>query len=129
MAKTMQLTVCLENKPGQAAKVGDTLRRAGVNILAISVVETTDTGVIRLIADRASTAAAALDKAGMKVTRQNVLTVSLPNEPGALGTMAGKLSRAGVNINYLYGSAPKGAEEATVIIGVDDVERAMKVAG
>ena len=129
MAKTTQLTVNLENKPGQAAKVGNTLRRAGVNILAISVVETADTGVIRLVADSASKAAAALTKAGLQTTRQTVLTVSLPNQPGALGTMAGKIARAGVNINYFYGSVPKNAKEATIILGVDDVDAAMKVVG
>lgn len=129
MPKATQLTVTLENKRGQAAKLAETLRRAGVNILAVSVVETADTGLVRLIVDSASKAAAALTKAGLPAIRQTVLTASLPNQPGALGALAGKLSKAGVNITYLYGSAPKAADEAMLIIGVDNVEKAMKVVG
>jgi len=129
MAKAVQLTVCLENKRGQAAKLGEVLAKAGVNILAISVVDTTDTGLVRVVVDSAAKAAAALEKAGMKATRQSVLTVSLPNEPGALAAVAGKLAKAGVSISYLYGSAPKAACEATVVIGVDDLEKAMRVVG
>ena len=127
MARVTQLSVCLENKPGTAAKLGEALRRAKVNVLAISVVDSAEACIVRLIVDNTAKAGMALTRAGMKPMRQSVLALDLPNEPGALAEAAAKLAGAGVNINYLYGSAPRGAEEAMVVLGVDDIKTAMTV--
>ena len=126
MPKTTQLTVSLENKPGQAAKLGTALKRAKVNILALSVVDSADTCVVRLVTDSSRKAGQALTKAGMKPTRQSVLTLNLPNEPGALEDACRKLADAGVNINYMYGSASKAATEGIVVLGVDDLDKALQ---
>jgi len=127
MARVTQLSVCLENKPGMAAKLGEVLRRAKVNIVAISVVDSTDTGVVRLIVDNTARAGMALTRAGMKPTRQAVLALDLPNEPGALAEAGAKLAKAGVNINYLYGSAPRRLGEAMIVMGVDNIRKATAV--
>ncbi len=127
MARVTQLTVYLENKPGMAARLGEVLRRAKVNIVAISVVDSTDAGVVRLIVDNTARAGMALTRAGMKPTRQAVLALDLPNEPGALGEAAARLAKAGVNINYLYGSAPRRPGEAMIVVGVDNIRKAMAV--
>jgi hypothetical protein len=125
MPRMTQLTVCLENKPGQLAKMTGALKRAKVNILAGSVADSTDTGVIRLVTDNPAKAKATLTRAGMKPTQQAVLGLSLPNKPGALADAAAALAAAGVNINYAYGSVDKAAPKGLIIFGVDDLAKAL----
>jgi len=126
MPRGTQLTVVLENKPGQLARMSAVLSRAKVNILAISVVDSVDTGVVRLVVDSAAKAKQALARAKMSVTQQPVLTLSLPNQPGALQTAAAKLAAAGVNINYVYGSVTGKACEGLLVLGVDNMANALK---
>jgi hypothetical protein len=121
------LSVTLENKPGQLAKVGAALARAEVNIKAISVVDSTEVGIVRAVVSSAAKARAALKKAGLSVVQSPVLVVTLPNEPGALAGAAKKLAAAKVNIEYAYGSAAKAGKASTIVLGVSDVARAEKV--
>lgn len=127
MARGTQLSVTMENKPGQLAKLGAVLARAKVNIEAISVLDSSEVGVVRLVTSANAKARAALTKAGMNVVQQPVLIVKLPNEPGALGTAARKLAAAKVNIEFVYGSAARAAEPSTIVMGVSDITRAAKV--
>ena len=126
MPRGTQLTVVLENKPGQLAKMAAALKKAGVNIIAISVVDSVDTGVIRMVVDSPAKARQALTRAKMTVTQQLVLVAALPNEPGALQGLAAKLSAAGVNINYIYGSVTKKGSEGLLVLGVDKLGQALK---
>lgn len=125
MPKATQLTVCLENKPGQAAKMAAALARAKVNVLAISVVDSSDLGLVRLVTENTAKAVEALTKAGMKPTRQSVITVTAPNQPGAMAEVTGQLAALGVNIKYAYGSVAKGAAEGMLVIAVDDLDAAL----
>jgi hypothetical protein len=102
------------------------LKKAGVNIIAISVVDSVDTGVIRMVVDSPAKARQALTRAKITVTQQLVLVVDLPNEPGALQGLAAKLSAAGVNINYIYGSVTKKGAEGLLVLGVDKLGQALK---
>jgi len=117
----------LENKPGQLAKLAAALKKAQVNILAISVVDSVDTGVIRMVVDSPAKAKQALTRAKMTVTQQLVLIANLPNEPGTLQAYAARLSAAGVNINYVYGSVTKTGSEGLIVLGVDKLGQALKV--
>jgi len=116
----------MENKPGQLGKLGATLARAKVNIEAISVVDSADVGVVRIVTSSNAKARAALKRAGMMVVQQPVLVLKLANEPGALAGVASKLAGAKVNIEFVYGSAAGSGEMSTVVIGVSDVAQAMK---
>ncbi len=127
MARGTQLSLALENKPGQVAKVAATLARAKVNIEAISVVDSAEVGVVRLITSSNAKARAALKKAGLNVVQTPVIITKLPNEPGALAKAAGKLAAAKVNVEYIYGSAARKGQPSTIVIGVSDIERAAKV--
>jgi len=127
MARGTQLSLALENKPGQVAKVAATLARAKVNIEAISVVDSAEVGVVRLITSSNAKARAALKKAGLNVVQTLVIITKLPNEPGALAKAAGKLAAAKVNVEYIYGSAARKGQPSTIVIGVSDIERAAKV--
>ena len=127
MTRGTQLSLALENKPGQVAKVAATLARAKVNIEAISVVDSAEVGVVRLVTSSNAKARAALKKAGLNAIQTPVIIAKLPNEPGALAQAARKLAAAKVNVEYIYGSAARKGQPSTIIIGVSDIERAAKV--
>jgi len=127
MPRGTQLSVTMENKPGQLAKIGSALARAKVNIEAISVVDSAEVGVVRLFTSSNAKARTALKKAGMSVVQQPVLVAKLPNEPGALAGVAKKLAAAKVNIDFVYGSAAGTGEMSTIVMGVSDLDRALKV--
>lgn len=126
MPRGTQLSVCLENKPGQLAKMGAALGRAKVNIRAISVADSSDCGVVRLVTSSNAKARQVLAKAGTTVVQQPVLLVKAPDEPGVLAAIAGKLAAAKVNVNFVYGSTC-GCCDSLLVIGVDDIVKAAKV--
>jgi len=117
-----QLSVFLENKPGVLESVCRALAEAGVNIRAISVSDTVDHAVVRLVTTEPGIARSILELGGALVLDTNVLVLSLANNPGALAEAAGKLSEAKVNIEYSYGSAG-GADSGILVLRVDDVEK------
>lgn len=127
MPRGLQLSVTMANKPGQLAKVGAALARAKVNIEAISVVDSAEVGVVRMLTSSAAKASAALKKAGLEAVQQPVLVLKLANEPGALSQAARKLAAAKINIDYVYGSAAGKGELSTIVLGVSDVAKAAKV--
>jgi hypothetical protein len=117
----------MANTPGQLARLGAALARAKVNIEAISVVDSSEVGVVRLLTSSASKARSALKKAGLGVVQQPVLVLKLPNEPGALSRAARKLAAAKINIDYVYGSAAGAGKMSTIVFGVSDIGKAVKV--
>lgn len=127
MAIHKQLTVYLENKPGQLAKLCKAIANNKVNIMAISVVDTADTGAVRIVVDNLPKANAALKKLGLLIHLRDVLTINCPNKPGILAQIAGKLARSGVNIDYAYGSAGKNSKEAMCVFSVSDPKKADKL--
>ncbi|MBN1458815.1 MAG: ACT domain-containing protein [Armatimonadetes bacterium] len=127
MPRGLQLSVTMANKPGQLAKVGAALARAKVNIEAISVVDSAEVGVVRMLTSSAAKAKAALKKMGLEAVQQPVLVLKLANEPGALSEVAKKLAAAKINIEYVYGSAAGKGELSTIVLGVSDVAKAVKV--
>ena len=131
MPRGTQLSVCLENKPGQLAKMGAALGRAKVNIRAISVVDSADCGIVRLVTSANAKARQVLAKAGNTVVQQPVVLVKAPDEPGVLAKIAAKLAAAKVNVNFVYGSTCGCCDseccDSLLVIGVDDVAKAAKL--
>ena len=127
MSRATQFGVGLDNKPGTLAKLCGTLRRAKVNIEAISVSGDLECCWVRLIAAPVAAAKAAMTKAGYHLTTQRVLTMRVPPQRGELERIAGQLGRAGVNIDYVYGSTAEGP--GTLVLCVSDLDRAAKVLG
>ena len=117
-----QLSVFLENRPGVLASVCSALAEAGVNLRAISVSDTVDHAVVRLVTTDSGLARSVLERGGALVVETNVLLLTLANKPGSLADVAAKLSEAKVNIEYSYGSAG-GADAGILVIRVDDVEK------
>jgi len=129
MARATQVTVVLDNKVGALSKLCSALKRAKVNVQAISVVDTADTCAVRLLAQPSPRAVKALRKSGASVSTQPVVTAKLVNKPGALAAAAGKLAKAKVNIHYCYGSAQAAGKPALVVFAVDKPAKAARVLG
>ena len=116
MVRARQLTVCLPNKPGMLAEICRCLADAKVNILAISVVESTEVGLICMITSDAKAGVTALEAAGISVATTPVRLIELPNKVGALAEMAERLAKRKVNINFVYGSAMPGARKSVIVV-------------
>lgn len=124
-----QLAIFLENRPGVLAEVCATLAGARVNILALTVVDTVDHAVVRMVVDRPGVAVHLLEARGLLVVTNEVVAVDLPHRPGALGEIARRLAAGRVNIEYLYATTAPGAKKATVIVRPDDVAKARRILG
>jgi len=119
-----QLAIFLENKPGALARVCEALAQAGININALTVSDTVDHAVVRMIVSDPTKALMLLGERGVLAFENDVLCIEASNERGVLGKIADALSRASVNIEYAYfasgGSAPKGL----IILRPSDVQKA-----
>ncbi|MGD0112273.1 MAG: ACT domain-containing protein [Armatimonadota bacterium] len=122
---TVQISVFLENKSGRLAEVTRTLAAAGVNIRALSLAETIDYGVLRLIVDRPTEAKQALTTVGFTVSETEVIAVEMPDRPGGLAEVVDMLTKRGLNIEYLYAFVGQRGENAVVIIRIDTVAEAI----
>ena len=126
MAKTTQLCIALNNEPGTLAKLCGTLRRAKVNIEAVTLENDTECGWVRLIAAPVAEAKTALTKGRFNFRIQRVLRMKVANRPGELEHIAGQLAKAGVNINYVYGSNAEGPT-STLVLSVNNLDLAASV--
>jgi len=116
MERAKQLTVSLPNKLGMLAKVCRVLADAKVNILAISVVEATEVGLVRLIVDDPRSGARALEEQKFSVIQTPVRLIELPNKLGALAEMAERLVQRKVNVDFIYGSTAFGRNKSILVI-------------
>ncbi len=128
MARATQFCIGLENKPGVLAKLCSALRRARVNIQAISVADSADCCWVRMVASPTAKAKAALTRGKYNFCTQRVLTVRAANKPGEMEKIAAKLARARVNINYVYGSTGDGSP-SVIVLSVSNLARAAKAVG
>ena len=121
----VQISVFLENKSGRLAEVTSALAQAGVNVRALSLAETIDYGVLRLIVDKPAEARKALSQAGFTVTETEVIAVEMPDRPGGLAGIVDLVTQSGLNIEYLYAFVGQRGENAVVIFRIDDVKAAV----
>ena len=114
------LTVRLEDRPGELARLGETLGGAGVNVDGFSGTTSGGQGEAHLLVEDAASARSALEGAGIQVTgEREVLVVDSPNNPGELGKAARRLADAGVNIEVAFPTA-----DGRLVFGVDDIGKA-----
>jgi hypothetical protein len=122
-----QFSIFLINKPGVLAAVTGALAKAKVNIRALSLSDSGEHGVLRIVCDELDTTRDVLGKAHDRWTETDVLVVELRNEPGAFAGTAQRLADEHININYAYctGGAPGG--RTTAVFKVADLSKAVKV--
>ena len=124
--KVEQLSIFLENKAGRLAEVTRTLMDTGINIKALSLADTTEFGILRLIVDDHEKAKAALKEAGFTVGFTGVVAVEVPHRPGGLNQILQIVGDRGINLEYMYGFHHQG-ENAVMIMRFDRTGPAMDV--
>ena len=127
-----QITVFVENKQGALVSITDTLAENNVNIRALSIAETEDFGILRLIVNDVETAKKTLDDKGYLIKITNVVGVKIGDAPGKLTEALGVLDRAGINMEYLYAFMTRTEKHAYVVFRVEDdeaAESALEAAG
>ncbi|MDR1499956.1 MAG: amino acid-binding protein [Tannerellaceae bacterium] len=120
-----QLSIFLENKKGRFTEVAEILGKAGINMSAFTVSESSDFGILRLIVSDTDKAIKALRDNLYAVTVTDVVCLHCPNQPGALAKAMGIITDAGIFIEYMY--AFSQGDSAHVIIRPDDIERCVAV--
>ncbi|MFO8014202.1 MAG: ACT domain-containing protein, partial [Phycisphaerae bacterium] len=118
MEKRTQVSVAMENTPGQLGRVCRVLAQADVNIRGICVADASDVSVIRLLVSDTPAAERALRQAGLTFSTQDVILVELDDRPGALEDVALRLGQAGVNLLYVYGAANGGEGRTQLVLRV-----------
>ena len=118
-----QLSVFLENEAGHFLDISRCLGGAGVNISALSIAETAEYGIARMIVSDLDRGLGALREAGYPVTTTEVLRVEMPDEPGALSSALERLAAGGVNVSYIYGYSSGGT--AYLVLKAGDPRKAV----
>jgi len=121
-----QISLSLENVPGKLSEVSEYLGGNGVNIIALSVAESTEISAVRFVANDPVKAVNVLESHGFTVKVKEVLAVEAPNHPGGLNALLKPLKEADININYLYTCLGRG-ENTVLIVDVDKMDLAIKV--
>ena len=116
-----QISVFMENTSGRLADITALLAGADINLRALSIADTTDFGILRMVVDRPETTLELLRTAGMTARETDVIGVEVPDQPGALARIMALFRDAGVSIEYLYASLEHKAEKAVIMLKVDDV--------
>ncbi len=115
-----QISVFLENKKGRLAELTDTLERETINMRALSLADTADFGVLRIIVDDVDRALAVLKAAGFVAQVTEVIAIEVEDKPGGLHHILKVLDAAAINVEYLYAYVEKRKAAAVVICKVDD---------
>lgn len=122
-----QISIFLENKPGSLDGAIKLVAEAGVSIRALSLADTTDFGILRLIVSDVAAAKDALKAGGLTVGRTEVVAVEVPDQPGGLHSILALLNAAGVNVEYMYAFVARSAGNAVMIFRFDNIARAVEV--
>ncbi|MDR1210646.1 MAG: ACT domain-containing protein [Spirochaetaceae bacterium] len=122
-----QISVFLENNAGRLGDVTRVLAQAGVNIRAISIADTADFGILRLIVDKNDDAVKALGSAGFTTRETGVVAVEINDTPGSLAGVMELFQKSQVNIEYLYASLEGQTGKAVVIFKLQDSEKGLKI--
>lgn len=120
-----QISVFIENRAGKLAQATAALGKAEVNIRALSLAETSDFGILRLIVDRTDVAKKALTEEGFTVDKTDVVAVQVPDRPMGLALILNILDKAQITVEYLYAFVERCGDHAVIIFRFDDSEQAI----
>ncbi len=123
--KVEQISIFLENKSGRLAEVAGVLAGAGINIRALSLADTTDFGILRLIVNDTEKAKQVLKDNGFTVGKTEVIAVEVPDRPGGLAHILKVMTEEGVNVEYMYAFVQRSGGNAIIIFRFDELEKAI----
>ena len=124
--KVEQISIFLENKSGRLAEVAGVLAAAGVNIRALSLADTAEFGILRLIVDQNDRAKQALKEGGFTVGKTEVVALEVPDRPGGLAQILQALDAAGINVEYMYAFVQRSGDNAILIFRFDELDKAIQ---
>ena len=125
--KIIQLSIFLENKPGRLAAVTDVLDAADINIRALSLADTLDFGVLRLVVDNSTKAVNVLQEGKISVSETVVSAVRVPDRPGGLHKILKIMEKENINLEYMYSYMSRKENDAIMIFQFDDLENAERL--
>lgn len=121
-----QISLFLENKEGRLARVCRILGDAGINIRALSIADTSNFGVLRLIVNQPDTAYNILKQNGFVVDITEVIAVEVPDQPGGLAGTLEILEKKNINVEYMYAFLGTTSQDALVILRVENIAGAVE---
>jgi hypothetical protein len=122
-----QISVFLENTTGRICEVTRVLANAGINLRAISIADTADFGILRIIVDKTDDAVNALNTAGFTTRQTVVAAVEIEDKPGSLAALMELFQESGINIEYLYASLEGKLGKAVVIFKLEEHEKGFAI--
>lgn len=125
--KVEQLSVFIENKAGRLSEVTAVLAEAQINIRALSVADTSDFGVLRLLVEDHIKAERILKEQGFSVSKTDVVAVEVEDKPGGLHKILHAFHESGLNIEYMYAFMQQGNQHAGMIFRFDDYDQAVAI--
>jgi hypothetical protein len=120
-----QISIFIENKFGRLAEVTRILGDAGINIRTLSLADTSDFGILRLIVNDAEKAKGVLRERGFTVSKTEVVAVEIPDRPGGLADILQVLDADGINVEYMYAFVEHCGENAVMIFRFDETQKAI----
>ena len=122
-----QISVFLDNKAGRLSEVTDVLAKAGINMSALSIADTTHFGILRLIVNRPDEAEKVLKESGFTVSKTDVLAIAIDDTAGSLAGALRMLTDSGISIEYIYAFVTRKADCAMVVLKIEDEARAAEL--
>jgi len=123
--KVEQISVFLENRPGGLEQVTGILKEAGINIRTLTLADTSDFGILRMIVNDVEKAVQVLKEQGLRVSRTIVVAVEVPDRPGGLHGILQVVAKEGINVEYLYAFVERSGENAVMIFRFDAPDKAI----
>ena len=123
--KVEQISIFIENKSGRLAEITRILGDSGINIRALSLADTTDFGILRLIVNDVETAKAVLKEKGFTVSKTEVVALEVPDRPGGLSSLLQTLDDNQINVEYMYAFVERCGGNAVIIFRFDETDKAI----
>jgi hypothetical protein len=125
--KVKQISIFLENKSGRLAQVTQFLADNNINIRALSLADTADFGILRIIVNDSEKAVGVLKDAGYTLGETDVVAVEVPDKPGGLANILKPLWKAGLDVEYMYAFVQSSGENAIMIFRFEDPDKAVDI--
>ncbi|MGO9611624.1 MAG: ACT domain-containing protein [Dissulfurispiraceae bacterium] len=124
--KLRQISIFLENKRGRLYDALDALAQAKINIRALSIADTSEFGILRLIVHEPDRAKKVLEKSNYAVRENDVIAVGVADKPGGLAEVLKVLSEKNINVEYIYAFVEKSGKKAVVVIRTENINAGIK---
>lgn len=121
-----QIAVFLENKAGRLSKITGVLAENDINIRSLSLADTADFGILRVIVDKVEDAERVLKEGGFTVGKTNVVAVEVPDKVGGLASVLKIIENAELNVEYMYAFVNKSGENAVMIFRIEEIDQAIQ---